>query len=355
MAYENLIHEPEAQLVEKALAALREQTGISGKLIALQANQSPDYTADAVIEIIFGQQPQRYIVECKARADRKSVISNVGMTLSRLSAPGLLIAPYISREIAEFCRSINLQFIDTHGNAYLNAPGMLVHIKGQKDVAATTTPGQGRASANPAALRVAFVLLSQPMMVRGTYRDIKTSAGVSLGSVNSTFTDLRKRGLLLDPDNASHRKLLEPARLLEEWIINYPIVLRPQLTSKRFSAPDPSWWQKVDLAELNAVWGGEVAAERLTGYLKPASQTLYVEPGALNDCVKKLVSTYRLRSDPRGSIEILEKFWHFPPNPAHPDIAPPILVYADLMATYDPRNREAATMLRESIHENADH
>jgi len=39
--------------------------------------------------------------------------------------PPLLVAPYITREIAERCRQLGLPFLDTAGNAYLEAPGPL--------------------------------------------------------------------------------------------------------------------------------------------------------------------------------------------------------------------------------------
>jgi hypothetical protein len=42
---------------------------------------------------------------------------------------------------------------------------------------------------------------------------------------------------------------------------------------------------------------------------------------------------------------MLDTFWDWPADPASPDIVPPILVYADLMATHDPRNLEAARLL----------
>jgi hypothetical protein len=35
--------------------------------------------------------------------------------------------------------------------------------------------------------------------------------------------------------------------------------------------------------------------------------------------------------------------------PDHPDVVPPILAYADLIATLDPRNLEVANMLRERL------
>ncbi len=74
-----------------------------------------------------------------------------------------------------------------------------------------------------------------------------------------------------------HRPLLEPARRLDEWVTNFPIRLRPKLNPRRFQAPDPGWWQRVRL-EAGARWGGEVAAARLTDYLKPATYTIYLDP-----------------------------------------------------------------------------
>jgi len=73
----------------------------------------------------------------------------------------------------------------------------------------------------------------------------------------------------------------------------------------------------------------------------------------MNSCLKHLISTHRLRPDPEGQIEILEKFWNLPSDPESPAIAPAILVYADLMATLEPRNSEAARMVWETRIETA--
>jgi hypothetical protein len=308
----------------------------------------PHDIANAIIEFTVDSQPLRYSVECKSAVDRKLLVSQIKTQLSNLPDPGLLIAPYVSREIAEYCRETDLQFIDTHGNAYLNAQGMFVYVTGEKKPAGRAIIRNARGTANPTALRITFALLCQPAMVQAPYREVMESAGVSLGAISSSFDDLKRRGLLLDGARSRQRKLLEPKRLFDEWITNYPVVLRPKLHPRRFSAPDPDWWKSVQLDTLGAVWSGEVAAARITRYLKPAAQTIYVAPASMADCLKQLVSTHRLNPDPTGQIEILEKFWDLPADPKHPDIAPAILVYADLMATLEPRNSEAAKMIWES-------
>lgn len=336
-----------------ALQALHDQTGISGVPVAIERPASPGYGADG-IELNADGISHRYVVECKRYADRREVAAQAKSRLSMFKQPGLLIAPYISKEIAEYCRQIDLQFIDTHGNAYLHSPGMRVYIKGEKDPSISMTIGRAT-GANPTALRIHFVLLCLPSMVNASFREIKESAGVSLGAVSAAFEDLKRRGFLIETGRGRERKLLDPSRLFEEWVTTYAIALRPKLKSRRFSAPDPDWWRTLRLDPQEAVWGGEVAAEQITGYLKPAAQTLYVVPAALNGFLRNLVSTHRLRADPQGQVEILEKFWNLPLEPNNPDVAPPVLVYADLMATLDPRNIEVAKMIRDRLQDAAFH
>jgi hypothetical protein len=39
--------------------------------------------------------------------------------------------------------------------------------------------------------------------------------------------------------------------------------------------------------------------------------------------------------------------WDFPADHDHPDVVPPMLAYADLVATHEPRNLDAAQLLYE--------
>lgn len=64
--------------------------------------------------------------------DRRDLANQVKRQLLSIGEPGLLITPYVSREIARYCRDIDLQFIDTRGNAYLRGPGRLVYVAGER-------------------------------------------------------------------------------------------------------------------------------------------------------------------------------------------------------------------------------
>jgi hypothetical protein len=43
----------------------------------------------------------------------------------------LLVAPYMTRALAERCRELHLPFLDTARNACLEAPGLVVYIAGE--------------------------------------------------------------------------------------------------------------------------------------------------------------------------------------------------------------------------------
>jgi hypothetical protein len=90
-----------------------------------------------------------------------------------------------------------------------------------------------------------------------------------------------------------------------------------------------------------AQWGGEVAAEKLTDYLKPQTITLYVD----KDNPAAVIIPNRLKKDPEGDVELVGRFWQTDVVAPHGDTVHPILVYADLMATGNQRNIETARII----------
>ena len=320
----------DSDLLQRAFDALRRTTGFEGRLVPTQVAGHGGERADAVIEIVAEGKRHRYVAELK-QVDRFATLGMVKHQLDRYDQPGVLVAPYITPDIAERCRELHLPFLDTAGNVYLHEPGLLVFVKGQRarsaDIpGAATKPRAGTATA----LRIMFVLLCRPELLNAPYREIVRAAGVALGAVGWVFYDLQGRGYTTGGTRKGDRRLLEPQRLFEEWVTNYPMRLRPKLHPKRFRAVTPDWWQRVDVTTYGAQWGGEVAVEKLTGYLKPGTVTLYVRPGKDRENVTQLVAKHRLRADPQGDIELLDRFWDVPADPEPPDIVPPILVYADL-------------------------
>ncbi|WP_208277173.1 type IV toxin-antitoxin system AbiEi family antitoxin [Massilia oculi] len=335
-------------LMLAALDALAEKIGIRGSIVELETVSSARYQPDAAIDLAYEGGSAHYAVECKFLVDRKAHVDQVRRQLETADGPALLIAPYITKELAVHCRATGLQFIDTNGNAYLQAPGLFVLITGEKNERKQQSLPAPKGLTSTAALRVVFVLLAKPDSIHLPYKELARHAGVSLGTAHNVLNDLERRGYLINKGDSERRRLLEPERLVDEWAINYPTTLRTKLNSRRFSAPESSWWQAADLQGIDAAWGSEVAAAKLTGHLKPATQTLYVRPGDMDGAIKILSKQHRIRPDHNGNIEILEKFWHWEQAPT-PDIAPPLLVYSELLGLLDPRTQETARMLKEKF------
>ena len=346
---ENILLIDEKETLERAITALKAVAGIDARITAREARLAGNITVDAIIEIVVEDNTYHYMAEIK-RVDRFGTIGLAKNRMAKYPQPGLLVTPRVTVEMAEKCRALDLQFIDTLGNAYLKGPGLFVLITGQrprdkKEFVLTTNETQQ--AGTPTALRMVFALLCKPELLNASYREIKQTAQVALGAVGWVFFDLNTRGLALGGHKKGDRRILERKRLIEEWVTNYPIKLRPKLNPRRFRAEDAEWWRKVDITQYGAQWGGEVAAEKLTDYLRPAICTIYMNAGAIKKNLIKLVRDTKLRADDDGDIEILETFWDFASDENRPDIVPPLLVYADLLATTNPRNLETAQMIFE--------
>ena len=339
------LHQNDLELLQHAFDAFHRTTGLEGRLVTTLVAGQDGRSADALVEIVAEGRCHRYVAALK-RVDRFATLGLIKHYLDQHSKPGLLVAPRITPEIAERCRELDLPFIDTVGNVYLHAPGLLVFVKGQRPRLEDISPSDTLPHAGTAtALRVIFTVLCQPELLNASYREISRTAGVALGAVSGVFRDLQGRGYITGGVQKGERRLLEPQRLFEEWVTTYPLKLRPKLHPKRFRAATPDWWQRADMTAYGAQWGGEVAADKLIGYLKPETMTLYIHPQKERESVTQLIATHRLRADPKGEIELLDTFWDFPAEPDHPEVVPPILVYADLVATHDSRNLDAARLV----------
>lgn len=337
------------ELAGEALRALTLAAGIQGELMPLPAEvDNPCARSDVTLWLNVGERRYSFHGGCVALADRRTILAQIKARLAGLNAPGLLIAPYLSKEMIDSCRAIGLQAIDTAGNAYLEVPGLFVLIKGQ-EAAAAQIRAQERLGSSASSLRMVFVLLVDPGLVQAPYRQIAQAAGIAVGAVGGIFRDLSQRGLIAISAEAQGRHLLEPDRLLDEWVATYSTRLRPKLQSRRFKGPDATWWHAVNPQDLDAWWGGEIAADGLTGLLKPSRQILYVLPQRRQTCLQSLVARFRLQSDPAGEFEILDAFWNLPRSGSHARFVPPLLAYADLMVSLDPRNLEVAAIIREKM------
>ncbi len=294
--------------------------------------------ADTVVAVTANRRRVLFRAVLK-EVDRFEIPDGLKSRPRGIRGTALLVAPYLSRELSERCLGLRQPFIDTAGNAYLEGPGLFVYVTGQPRPAEVLR--QRFRALNAAGLQIVFALLCNPALLHTNYREIASRAGVSLGAVGPVLKDLEARGYLGRRRAQTPARLVDTTRLLKEWVSHYPITLRPKLNPRRFEA-DLDRLLKIKAGQTQALWGGEVAADRLTGYLRPAEYTLYARAP-----ITRLAAAGRLRAAAKGPVEVLDRFWNFEADPAHRDLVPAILIYADLLASHDARNLETAQAIYE--------
>ena len=326
----------EKALVDTALTALRE-LGIEAE-VERQQPKLGRAQADALIRVRHGDQEILYAADVK-RGLRPALLGAVLQHLERLGEQGLLVTDYVTPPLADALRARRVAFIDTAGNAYLDRPPLLVWVKGQRPTRRDAPLRMGRAF-QASGLHVIFALLCRHELVDRPYREIAKLAGVAHGTVGWVMAELPRLGFVAEVGHK--RRLLQPERLLQQWVEAYARTLRPKLVLGRFKAERLDWWETVDVLKYGLTMGGEGAAARLTRHLRPGTLTFFgkqAEPRFLLD--------HHLRTDPSGEVEILRRFWNF--DNEDPALVPTLLVYADLLAIGDARCLETAKRLYDGI------
>jgi hypothetical protein len=334
----------EKETMRNAIKAAQRH-GLAIELIT-EVRQKTHPQGDAVARVRYGEQETHYRVECK----RNLRPANLGITLhqmDRLGQPVMLITDYIAPDMADELKDRGIPFLDAAGNAYIKHANLLIWIKGQKPAAKATVIPAGRAF-QPTGLQVIFTLLCNPNAVNLPYRELAKMAGVAHGTVGWVMPDLQQLGFIRDlQGKRGTRRLFGHERLVNQWADAYARVLRPRTLIGRYYVAGFEGWKNWPIAEYGALWGGEPAAAMLTEYLRPGELTLYAEkmPSLLAARQK-----FMKEAGPRhtAAVEVRRRFWHFPSDPEHSNIAPPLLVYADLLATGDARCIETAKMIYEA-------
>lgn len=301
----------------------------------------PKRPAEAQVMLGYAGQAFTMSLEIKPVVNQ----TNLGAIAHRLAGLAqldsvLLVTEYVSPTLAQRLRELKIPFIDGAGNAYIEKPPLLIWVSGRKPEQRLQEARATRAF-QPSGLKLLFALLCQPALCNANYRDITEAAGVALGTVGWVMRDLNEAGFLIDLGQRG-RKLTNKRKLLEQWVEAYARQLRPKCLIGRYRALRPDWWKDVQQGTLHFQWGGETAAAKMTHYLKPAITTLYVSnnPKEQLDVIRQC----RLLKDATGDVELREQFWHFV-DPDHADTVPPLLTYADLLATADDRNMETARII----------
>ena len=347
----------EAHLIAAALAAL---TPLGFKATLQKGNlRANAREADAFARIAKGKVQVDVAIEAKRTVTPATLGAILVQTKAQALAHGkpvVLVTDHVTPPVADRLRETRQQFIDIAGNAYLEAPGWLIYVVGRKAVQ-TGAPAHAAKGGTPAGLKVLFALLCEPMLIERPQRQIAADANVALGAIPGILNDLRDQGHVLVMPGI--RRLNANKRLLDEWAMAYARTMRPKTLVAAYNAPTIADWKAWVMEQNGMWWGGEPAAAILTNYLRPGVLTVYTEK-----LPARFIHEHRLTkvpNDNRGrleaTVEVRKPFWgtalqqHYDevglPNtlgqPKH--TVPPVLVYADLLATGDARCIETAEVL----------
>ena len=330
------------EILDQAIAAFRHKTNLPMEKLVVDTRQlalplDDDTLTDTIVRVDVTPRPIEFWVKVKATLDNIAMAQTAHRFVGD-AGKWIVATRHVPPKLVGALRDLHIQFIDTAGNAFIETPPLYIQIEGNKrpvtDIQGTEEGMLGRAG-----LRLVFALLCRRDLWDATYRDIAKAARVALGTAAAVIGDLTTQGYLIEY-GGQQRRLVRKKELLRKWMTAYAEKLRPKNVIGRYKATRPNLWQEENIDRFNAQWGGEVAGHRLTHYNKPELATIYMRKPVTN-----LVLDLKLRQDKNGDIELRERFWDFENIEPERIVVPPLLTYADLMGTGDPRNIETAKII----------
>jgi len=329
----------EDELLKQAVSAFNTRfSGLNGLELSgpQEASSIDGRCQDAVVHLRAGRRKTAYSAEIKANLTH-AVSALLVMKRAALKRPLLLITRYVNPQMAEHLIRDGMEFIDTAGNAFINLGFLQVISKGNQpaDTGRLPFPRLFKASG----LKLIYALLSTPGLSVKALREIAAKTGISLGAAAGMMDELKTR-LYIVEDGRGIRRLIRKKDLFEAWVAAYPENLRPKIHLGRYRG-EHGWWHEKTLQPAWAQWGGEVAASRLTDFLFPQEIIIYLTRSRLNEFLME----NKLGLDSRGNVEILQRFWITDARAQEQETVHPMLVYADLLASGNKRDSDAAKII----------
>jgi hypothetical protein len=299
-------------------------------------------SADAVLKIRFRSgRPERFLVEIKRTHLSYALASGIIARVKATRDHWVLLAPYVPGPIGSHLAAHGISYVDAVGNCHLETEngGLLAHVEGKR-----AARGGGSTGVRLPGYQLMFAILAQPDLLGQPVRKIAAAAGTGKTAVGDHLKRLAQQGLIARTPKRS--AILRRRDLFDRWLSAYPDVVRPAWYQGRYRtrASDP---EEIERLVANA-WGkrrwslgGGAAAWRMNGFYRGSDTVIHVD-AAPNDELRRL----RALPDEEGNLTILRTPGTVAYAGTQSHIVHPLLVYTELMASEDPRLREAAEKVR---------
>ena len=315
-------------IIDKAVDNLHTTAQIKGNW-----EQKGFSTLDGMLSLIFANEVSTYNVEIKGEL-RNQALPQIYQHNEEFK-PFMLVASRISSAIKRQLQINNVAYLEANGNFYLKEGNKMFWIDAHKPLK-IENDNRNRAFTKTG-LKVLFEFLENPSLINQSYRQIAEQTGTSIGNITNIIQGLKQENFILSI-NKNTLKLNNVESLITKWVDGFTKNLKPTLrigTFRFLKAEDLLAWKDLELETTKTVWGGEPAGALLTNYLHPAEFTIYTDESR-----NELIKNYKLIPDEKGNVKVYQKFWKID-NSAQ-KTAPPLVVYADLMAISDRRCIETA-------------
>ncbi len=298
---------------------------------------------DGTLNLDYKGHTQRFYVEVKKEL-REFQLHQI-FNLAEEYNPFMVIAENLFPKIKDALVEHGIAYIEMNGNINIETENILIKVEGKQNKYLQQEK-YGRAFTK-AGLKAILLFLTNENEINDTYREIARNAGIAIGNVKLIHEGLIEEGYALKL-NEKELKLTNKKELLQKWVTAYTEKLKPTLYIGNFRFNNPNdfiKWKDINLEKTQTQWGGEGAGNIYTDYLQPEVLTLYT-----NEKKTDIIKEYRLLPDPNGNVIVYEKFWA--DRQTFTNTVPPIIAYADLLATGNRRCIETAQKIYERHIEN---
>lgn len=329
----NFVNMGEAEIIGKALENLKKGTQIMGKW----AENGPR-KLDGQLTLVLNNERIKFNTIVKFEL-RNLLIPQI-LEYNQQFDPFILVAGRLFPKIKEELRQHNVAYLEANGNFYLKRDQKWFLIDNNPPL--RVEHDYGNRAFTKTGLKVVFEFLQDEALINQPYRHIAGYTQTAAGNITNIIKGLKQDGFLLQL-NKFEMKLTRKDELVRKWAAAYDDNLKPGLkigTFRLLKEEQYANWNTLQLDPEKTWWGGEPAGDVLTNYLRPAHFTLYT-----TETRAELMKNYRLVPDDKGRIQVFKKFWKYATD--NVPTVPPLLVYADLMNTGDPRCMETAQKIYE--------